>query len=528
MHPFVGKAQKVVDDLTRRSFRRVVFYTKWRGGVTEMNIMDRTKRLREIEKTITQGPFQDNWNSLSQYRLPDWYRDAKFGIFIHWGLYSVPAFGSEWYSRNMYIQGSREYEHHLKTYGPHKAFGYKDFIPRFKAECYNPTEWAALFAQAGAKYIIPVAEHHDGFQMYRSELSEWNAAEKGPCRDMLGELKAACEAQGLIFGASSHRMEHWFFMGHGREFDSDIHDPMQCGDFYWPAQKEADHHDLFSEPTPSREFMEDWLLRCCELVDRYQPKIIYFDWWIQHSALKPYVKKFAAYYYNRAEAWGSGCVINYKHEAFVLGCAVPDVERGQFADAKPYYWQTDTATARNSWCYTQDNDYKSARSLLCDLVDIVSKNGTLLLNVGPRADGTIGTEDQKILREIGEWMRINGEAIYGTHVWRKAAEGPTQIEDGPFTDAAEKVFTSQDFRFTMKGDKLYAICLRWPEDGKVSIAALASAGASGLPFFHGIIRRVEVLGSDGEATWVRDEKGFHVQAPFIQSDNPVVLRLTLA
>ena len=250
--------------------------------------------LEQIDRVIEKGMYKDNWESLQQYRVPEWYRAAKFGIFIHWGVYSVPAFGSEWYSRNMYIKDSPEFKHHVETYGPHAVFGYKDFIPMFRAEKFQADEWAELFQKAGAQYVVPVAEHHDGFQMYDSALSDWNAAKMGPKRDALGELKQACEKRGLSVGASSHRVEHWFFMGHGREFDSDIKEPLKRGDFYWPAMHEPDHQDLFSKPEPSREFLEDWLCRCCELVDRYRPRLIYFDWWIQHSAVKPYLKKFAA------------------------------------------------------------------------------------------------------------------------------------------------------------------------------------------------------------------------------------------
>ena len=177
--------------------------------------MDRKKYLAEIENVIQKGRFKDSWDSLFNFTPPGWFSNAKFGIFIHWGVYSVPAFKNEWYSRNMYIQGSEEFKHHIATYGEHKKFGYKDFIPMFKAEKFNADEWAELFKTAGARYVVPVAEHHDGFQMYKSELSRFNAYEMGPKRDVLGELKTAFEKQGLILGASSHRVEHWFFMGHG-------------------------------------------------------------------------------------------------------------------------------------------------------------------------------------------------------------------------------------------------------------------------------------------------------------------------
>ncbi|MDE6639122.1 MAG: alpha-L-fucosidase [Acetatifactor sp.] len=483
--------------------------------------------LQQIEQVIAKGPYRADWNSLSAYRVPEWYKNAKLGIFIHWGIYSVPAFGNEWYSRNMYIQGSREFEHHRKTYGEQKDFGYKDFIPMFKAEKFNPENWAELFQKAGARYVVPVAEHHDGFQMYRSEISKWNAAEMGPERDVLGELSREINKKGMVNGASTHRIEHWFFMGHGKEFESDITEEEQEGDFYWPAMPERDHYDLFSKPAPTEAFLEDWMIRTCELIDRYRVKVLYFDWWIQHQSAKPYLQKIAAYYYNRAAEWGEEVVICYKHDAFMFGTALVDIERGQFAETQPFYWQTDTAIAKNSWCYTENNDFKKAKDILCDLVDIVSKNGNLLLNVGPKADGTISDEDRAVLLEIGDWMEKNGEAVYGSRPWRIAAEGPTKVEEGQFTDGKDKVFTSEDFRFTVKGDSLYAVCLHYPENGRVTVRALGEQDASHLPKFHGIIKNVEVLGFEEQPVWNRDGEGLHIETKTVSSDKPVVFKVTL-
>ena len=478
--------------------------------------------LREIDRVIQQGPFKPTWESLSQYQTPAWYRKAKFGIFIHWGVYSVPAFGSEWYPRNMYIKGSKEFEHHVKTYGPHRDFGYKDFVPLFKAEKYDPAAWADLFLEAGARYVIPVAEHHDGFQMYKSSLSHWNAAEMGPCRDTTAELRAALEARGIVPGASTHRIEHWFFLGHGKEFDSDVRDPIPRDHLYWPAMPEpADHFNRNAECPPSDEFMEDWLLRCCELADRLRPWALYFDWWILQDSVKPWLKKFTAYYYNRAKEWGIEPVINYKQDTFMFGAAVPDMERGHFANVQPYPWQTDTAIAKNSWGYTDNNDFKQPQELLRTLVDVVSKNGNLLLNVGPKADGTIAPEEAAVLKSMGAWLKENGEAIYDTVPWRVFGEGPTNIEEGQFGEGKELRYTREDLRFTVKGDSLYVTALAWPEDGKITVRALS------LPAFIGGIAQVRLLSGNRDVSWLRDEQGLHIACPGLSGDTPVVFKVTM-
>lgn len=481
--------------------------------------------LHRVNQVIAQGPYQNNWDSIMDSQVPSWFHEQKLGIFIHWGLYSVPANSNEWYSRNMYVEGMPAYEHHIKTYGLQKDFGYKDFIPLFTAEKFNPKEWVELFKQAGAGYVFPVAEHHDGFQMYGSELSHWNAVEMGPKRDILGELKHEIEKQNMIFCTSTHRAEHWFFMGHGKDFDSDIKEPMKKGDFYWPAMPEPDNQDLYSEPYPDTEFLDDWLARTCELIEKYQPKLLYFDWWIQHQAFKPYLKKLAAFYYNCGKSWGIDVMICYKHDAMMFGSGIIEIERGGFADAKPYAWQTDTAVARNSWCYTDTLDYKSSYEIICTLVDVVSKNGNLLLNIGPKADGSIPEGDRIILEDMAAWMSINKEAITGAKVWRKSAEGPTTDSEGQFQDQQEKTYTIEDFRFTVNRGSIYAIALKYPADGKLCIKSLRESANQNVPEFHGIIEKVQILGFEEQPKWQVTTEGLKLQTETVHSKMPVVIKI---
>lgn len=482
--------------------------------------------LKTIDEVIEKGPYNDSWDSLTNMEIPRWFCRDKFGIFIHWGLYSVPAFNNEWYSRNMYIQGTPEFEHHVATYGPHKDFGYKDFIPMFTAPEFSAAEWVSLFKKAGARYIVPVAEHHDGFQMYESELSEFNSAKMGPKRDVVGELKAEAEKQGLTFCTSSHRAEHLWFMGNGKDFDSDIKEPLEVGDFYWPSlQQQPNQEEIFAEPYPTQEFLDDWLIRTCELIDKYRPKILYFDWWIQHEGYKETLRKIAAYYYNRGLEWGYETAICYKHEAMSFGSGIVDVERGKFADVKPYHWQTDTAIAHNSWCYTTSLDYKNSVNIIRYLVDVVSKNGNLLLNVGPKADGSIPDKDKEILADIGKWLDVNGEAIYNSKVWRFSSEGPTAEAEGKFSEGNGSDYTAEDFRFTAGNGCIYAIALKFPEDGKICIKSLATSKNANSSAFQGIIDGVSILGCDDPVEWKSDEDGLHVSASGYTSSFPVTIKI---
>jgi alpha-L-fucosidase len=470
----------------------------------------RAALLKEVDRAAHDGPFRPDWESLEKYEVPEWYKDAKFGIFIHWGVYSVPAFGNEWYPRNMYRPESDEYKHHIATYGPVDKFGYKDFVPMFKAEHFDAAAWAQLFKEAGAKYVVPVAEHHDGFAMYDSGLSDWTAAKMGPHRDVIGELAKAVRAEGLHFGASSHRVEHNFFLGVGRSIPSDINDPNFAA-FYGPAHNwlEAKQGtplaNDFTYVSPA--WTADWLARSSEIVEKYHPDIMYFDWWIGQASVRPDLTRFAAFYYNTSLKYGDHVgVINYKDYAIQEHSAVLDLERGQLGDIRPLYWQTDTSVSNKSWGYIKDDTFKTPQFVVQQLIDIVSKNGNLLLNIGPRSDGTIPEEVQAVLRDVGSWLKVNGEAIYGTRPWKIYGEGPTKVAAGSFHDTDTVGYTAEDFRFTAKGKTLYAIELGWPTGGEAVVHSLGTAAMNAQK-----IGSVVLLGSDAKLTFRQQPDGLHIQ-----------------
>ena len=466
--------------------------------------------LAEVARADAEGPYRADWESLQKYEVPEWYADAKFGIFIHWGVYSVPAFGSEWYPREMYHQGSEIYKHHIATYGPQDKFGYKDFIPKFKAEKFDPAAWAALFKEAGARYVVPVAEHHDGFAMYDSGLSDWTAAKMGPHRDVIGELAKAVRAEGLHFGASSHRVEHNFFLGVGRQFSSDVNDPANAA-LYGPAHNwlEARQGTPVSNDFTyvSQAWTDDWLARSAEIVEKYHPDIVYFDWWIGQPSVRASLTKFAAFYYNSSLKYGDHVgVINYKDYAIQEHSAVLDLERGQLSEIRPLHWQTDTSVSNKSWGYIENDTFKSPEFVVHQLVDIVSKNGNLLLNIGPRSDGTIPDEVQSVLRQVGAWLAVNGEAIYGTRTWTKFGEGPTKVAGGSFHDTDTVRYTAEDFRFTTKGASLYAIELGWPSGDEAVIQSLGTG-------VGGKVEAVTLLGSSDKISFEQNADGLHIRVP---------------
>ncbi len=462
--------------------------------------------------------YEPTWESLKQHRTPQWLRDGKFGIYTHWGVYSVPAHGTNatWFSYGVYRDEDGEYRKwHEENYGPLSEFGYKDYIPLFKAENFDADEWAELFRNAGARFAGPVAEHHDGFAMWDSRWSEWNAAKMGPKRDIVGELGKAIKARGMKFVTAFHHAANWdFFPVWDERYD--------CGDPRYSGLYGQIHAP---EEEPSEEFLQEWYGKIIEVIDNYSPDFIWFDFALD-TIREDRVKDFVAYYYNHAQAKQKEVVITYKEHDLPPGVGVRDLELGQERDLTHHEWITDTSVDdQGAWGYVVGAGFKSVNRLVDNLVDRVSKNGYLLLNVGPKADGTIPEGAKACLLGIGEWLDVNGEAIYGTSSWTKAGEGPTMLgemaSETGFNEA-DLQYTGEDIRFTVKGNILYAIALDWPGE-EVLIRSLIRLGdkerKEGLRRYPGYyiyrdeIQSVSMLGDDHELEWELTPYGLKIKTP---------------
>lgn len=442
--------------------------------------------------------YQPNIESIRKsYKFPKWFQDDKFGIFIHWGVYSVPAFGSEWYPRNMYMQGSREFNNHKAVWGDQSKFGYKDFIPMFRAEKFNADEWADLFQKAGARYVIPVAEHHDGFAMYDSKVNPWNSVKMGPHKDIVGLMKEAVEKRKMTFGLSTHRGENYYFFNGGMKYPSDVQDTSLT--IYGTRSPDGARK-------PDDRFLREWITHLYELVNYYEPSMIFFDGTPGDQFFLPYFTRFVAHYYNSALDWGKEVGINYKI-GFPSDIAIYDVERGKLKGIRRNPWQSDSSVGKTSWSYVDGEEYKTPEQLVQDMLDIVSKNGSFLLNIGPRADGTIPDEVQKVLLDIGAWLKVNGEAIYGTRCWAIYGEGATQTTTGSRSDADQIRYNAQDIRFTTKGSDLYATCLAW-SDSSMIITSLNKNQVKNLR-----ISSVSMLGSSEKISWKLTDAGLIITFP---------------
>ena len=477
--------------------------------------------LADGAKAIPEGPFAPSWESIAaNYEVPTWLKDGKFGIFIHWGVYSVPARQSEWYARHMYAsEGVIQW--HREHYGPQDSFGYKDFIPMMRYEKYDPSAWAELFKKSGARFVMPVAEHHDGFAMYDSKLTRWDAADMGPKRDVLGDLANAVREKDLVFGLSNHRIENWGFIYPKEGLKTDLFDP-ENADFYGPPQPQKDDTEGREEVMAGRvapqslAFQEEWLLRMQELVDNYQPQIVFFDNGINSRALDSIKLRFAAYYYNQAEMWGKAATITTKRDAYLEGI-VKDFERGRDVEIADKFWQCDTSIAHNSWGYIDGIIYRNAGEMVRELVDCVSKNGGYLLNIAPRADGTIPEGQQLRLLEIGAWLQQNGEAIYNCDPWIIHKEGPTIELPKPgrgIVNGMLAKYGPADMRFTVRdhgeaGYDLFATLFDWPGDTlKATIQSLVDPELA-----KGEVTAVHLLGYPNPLKFEMTADGLVIELP---------------
>jgi alpha-L-fucosidase len=442
---------------------------------------------------IPKGPFAPSWESIKEnYTVPEWFVDGKFGIFIHYGVYTVAAHASEWYPRHMYSNDGVRKWHEEHFGGSVAEIGYKDLIPKFTMDKFQADEWAELFKKSGARYVVPTAEHHDGFAMYDSKLTRWNAKNMGPHIDFIGEMAVAVRKQGLKFGVSNHRMENWDFMYPQLKIKTDLFDP-KYADFYGPPQLPPQRKtpkageeviEDQNDAPQSKAFLEEWLARCQELVDKYKPDMFWFDNGVNSRKLDSIKLRFAAYYYNRAAAWKKPVSISTKSDAYLAG-SIRDFERQGRApkEMTDFIWQVDDPIGEK-FGYVEGMKLTNAAAVVRRLIENVCRNGNYMLNISPKSDGTIPQEQKDILLGVGNWLTINGEGIYGTRAWKKYGEG--------------------DVRFTQKQKKLYAIVVKWP---------VQTLLISSLPLTEGKIKNVSLLGSKEKISFTQDASGLKINFP---------------
>jgi alpha-L-fucosidase len=511
---------------------------------------------------IASGPFQPTWPSLRAYKTPDWFRDAKFGIWAHWSAQCVPEQG-DWYARRMYLQGDAAYDHHLKTYGHPSKSGFMEIDNLWKAQNWRPEQLMDLYVAAGAKYFVSLACHHDNLDTFDSRYHAWNTTRVGPKKDIVGTWAKIARARGLRFGVSDHASHawHWFQPAYdydpvgplaGVRYDAyrltkadgrgkwwDGLDPQELytgrnlvmpdGVASIDAAKSwhSQHDAVWNEnPPPNNpEFVNTWFLRCQDLMDKYQPDLIYFD--DTDLPLGQAGLDVTAHFYNSSIARHGSlqCVVNGKKlKPDHTGAVTLDIERGRSDAILPEPWQTDTCIG--DWHYKrsifENHTYKTPATVIHMLIDIVSKNGNLLLSIPVRGDGTIDEDEHAFLQALATWMPVHGEAIYGTRPFAVFGEGPPEIIDNSNFNEKQRPYTSEDIRFTTKGSTLYAFALAWPDSGSLVIKTLAT-GAQHAP---ANLRRVELLGAPGDVRFTRTPEALTVTLPS-QKPNPYAWALRI-
>ncbi|MBD1433521.1 alpha-L-fucosidase [Sphingobacterium sp. DN00404] len=512
-------------------------------------------------------PFKPDWSSLEQYQVPRWFRDAKFGIWAHWGPQCQPERG-DWYARGMYEEGSDQYKYHIKKYGHPSVFGFKDVINEWKAEKWDPEALMDLYKSTGAQYFMALANHHDNLDLFKSQHHKWNSTNVGPKKDLVRGWAKAAKKRGLKFGVSVHAAHAWTWYETAQRADQngplkDVHydgkltkadgegkwwqgyDPQELYAQNHPLSKGSEeghtihgqwHWDVDSGVNiPAESYCENFKDRTLELINNYHPDVVYFDdtalplWPISNVGLE-----IAAHYYNKsarenkgkAEVVINGKILNEQQRK----CMVWDIERGQSDKIEPEPWQT--CTCIGAWHYDRriydNNHYKSAKTVIHMLVDVVSKNGNLLLSVPLRGDGSLDDKARAVVEGIADWMKINAESIIGTRPWRVFGEGPAQ-EDAPelhaqgFNEGRGKPFTSDDIRFTQKGNTLYAIIMGVSDKKSFRISSLGKEKAN-----QKVVNKVEILGHNGDVKYKQNNEGLHVFIPegVVQHNIATVLKIT--
>ncbi len=495
---------------------------------------------------IASGPFTPSWQSLTNYQCPEWFRDAKFGIWAHWGPQCEPEHG-DWYARSMYETGSGNYKSHLAEYGHPSTNGFKDVIHQWKAEKFAPDELLKFYKKTGAKYFMALANHHDNLDLYNSKFQSWNSVALGPKKDLIGGWEKAARKNGLRFAVSVHASHAWMWYEPAQGADKDGAlagvpydgkltksdgkglwwdglDPQELyAQNHAPGKYDWEWNAAKGSSVPDAAYMEKFFKRTKQLWDDYKPDMIYFDDSVLpfHGVTDEIGLTLAAHFYNssiklhgRNEAVMNGKQLKLQSQRQAM---VYDIERGKADGILPFAWQTDTCIG--SWHYDRNifdkHRYKTAEQVVPMLVDIVSKNGNLMLSVPVRRDGTIDEDEVKALNGVGAWLKVNGEAIYKTRPWKTYGEGPSTIaaEKGQFDgqkDTHTKPFTAEDIRFTQSkdGKTLYAVVHAWPADGKVVIKSLAENSAHA----PGKIGSVKLLGG-GKLKSMRDANGLTVTLP---------------
>ncbi|NIJ45253.1 alpha-L-fucosidase [Wenyingzhuangia heitensis] len=476
------------------------------------------KETEAVNVKETKEVYTANWESLSKHaETPEWFKDAKFGIYFHWGVYSVPAFGSEWYPSKMYIKGTKEYEHHRAFYGTQEAYGYHKFVPQFKAEKFNAEEWVALFKKAGAKFAGPVAQHHDGFAMWKSNVNPWNSYNKGPKIDITGELTKAIRKNDMKLITTFH---------HARNLQRNANNLDRWGAFnshftyhpnYDTSSKDPELSLLYGNIS-AEKFHQNWSAQINEVVKQYHPDMIWFDSWLNFIPEKR-VQQMCADYFNHGVENNQEVVIGYKQSDLPKEVGVLDIEQGGRKDITERVWMTDITLSNQSWSYVKGQTYKDATLVMRNLIDVVSKNGVVLLNVSPKADGSIPVEQQKVLTEMGDWFSKYGESIYNTKPWDLYGFGNATASEGHFGgQSATVAYTANDIRFTQSKDEksMYMFFLGKPKVGKEYTFRLLAKHRY-CP--HSKIKRLVVLGTDQEVTYDFSDTDMKITIPDIPMDS---------